>query len=52
MIFKHIGSSDTLIASMMCTISAYLKLMLYEGNDFPSFYSTKIKWKQYLPCKS
>ena len=23
-----------------CTTSTYLKLTLYEGNDFPSYYST------------
>ena len=38
-----------------CTTSTHLKLMLYEGNDFPSYYSThqiKVKLEQHLPYKS
>ena len=52
--FRHIGNSDTLTVLMICTISTNLILMLYEGNDIPSFYfaKIKIKLKQYLPSTS
>ena len=39
------------IALMVYTIATFLKLMLYEGNDFPSFYFTRTKLKHYVPCK-